>query len=45
MAEVLASQDRMLRRRGKLKEGADPAVMVAAFEKYLRVALWQPQGC
>jgi len=36
MAEVLASQDQMLRRRGTYKEGADQAVIAAAFEKHLR---------
>jgi hypothetical protein len=36
LAEVLASQDQMLRRRGTYKEGADPAVISAAFEKHLR---------
>ncbi len=36
MAEVLASQDAMLRRRGTYKEGADPAAISAAFEKHLR---------
>lgn len=35
LAEVLASQDRMLRRRGNYKEGADPAIITAAFEKHL----------
>lgn len=36
LAEVLASQDQMLRRRGTYKEGADPKVISAAFEKHLR---------
>jgi Sulfotransferase domain len=36
MAEVLASQDEMLRRRGTYKEGTNPAVIAAAFEKHLR---------
>jgi len=36
MAEVLASQDRMLRRRGTYREGADHAAMAGAFEKHLR---------
>lgn len=36
MAEVLASQDQMMRRRGTFKEGANPAIMAAAFEKHLR---------
>ena len=36
MAEVLASQDQMLRRRGTHKQGADSAAMAAAFEKHLR---------
>lgn len=36
MAEVLASQDEMLRRRGTYKKGGNPAVMAAAFEKHLR---------
>jgi hypothetical protein len=36
LPEVLASQDRMLRRRGTYKEGADPAAISAAFEKHLR---------
>lgn len=36
LPEVLASQDQMLRRRGTYKEGADPAVIAAAFEKHLR---------
>jgi len=35
MAEVLASQDQMLRRRGTYKEGADQAAVSAAFEKHL----------
>jgi hypothetical protein len=41
LPEVLASQDQMLRRRGNYKEGADPAVISAAFEKHLReVYVW-----
>jgi hypothetical protein len=36
LPEVLASQDEMLRRRGTYKEGTDPAVISAAFEKHLR---------
>ncbi|HTS09441.1 MAG TPA: sulfotransferase family protein [Candidatus Eisenbacteria bacterium] len=41
LAEVLASQDEMLRRRGTYKEGANPAAISAAFEKHLReVYLW-----
>ena len=41
LPEVLASQDQMLRRRGTYKEGADPAVISAAFEKHLRdVYVW-----
>src|ERR1700740_2879802 len=36
LPEVLASQDEMLRRRGTYKEGANPAVISAAFEKHLR---------
>lgn len=36
LPEVLASQDEMLRRRGNYKEGANPAVITAAFEKHLR---------
>jgi len=36
LPEVLASQDQMLRRRGTYKEGANPAIMSAAFEKHLR---------
>jgi hypothetical protein len=36
LAEVLASQDQMLRRRGTYKEGASPAAISAAFEKHLR---------
>jgi hypothetical protein len=36
LPEVLASQDEMLRRRGTYKEGSDPAVISAAFEKHLR---------
>lgn len=36
LPEVLASQDQMLRRRGTFKEGIDPAMISAAFEKHLR---------
>jgi len=36
LAEVLASQDQMMRRRGTYKEGANPTAMAAAFEKHLR---------
>ena len=36
LPEVLASQDQMMRRRGTYKEGANPALMAAAFEKHLR---------
>lgn len=36
LPEVLASQDQMLRRRGTYKEGANQAVITAAFEKHLR---------
>jgi hypothetical protein len=36
LQEVLASQDEMLRRRGTYKEGADRAMIAAAFEKHLR---------
>jgi hypothetical protein len=36
MAEILASQDQMMRRRGTYKEGANPAIMAGAFEKHLR---------
>jgi len=36
LPEVLASQDQMLRRRGTYKDGADPSVIAAAFEKHLR---------
>jgi hypothetical protein len=36
LPEVLTSQDQMLRRRGTFKEGANPAVISAAFEKHLR---------
>jgi hypothetical protein len=36
LPEVLASQDQMLRRRGTYKEGANPAIISAAFEKHLR---------
>ena len=36
LPEVLASQDQMLKRRGVYKEGADAAIISAAFEKHLR---------
>jgi hypothetical protein len=36
LPEVLASQDQMLKRRGTFKDGVDPAVITAAFEKHLR---------
>lgn len=36
LPEVLASQDQMLRRRGTYKDGTDPAMISAAFEKHLR---------
>jgi Sulfotransferase domain len=36
LAEVLASQDQMLRRRGTYKEGANVEMITAAFEKHLR---------
>ncbi len=36
LAEVLASQDEMMRRRGTFREGANPKAMAAAFEKHLR---------
>ncbi len=36
LAEVLASQDEMMRRRGTYKEGANSAQISAAFEKHLR---------
>jgi hypothetical protein len=36
LPEVLASQDQMLRRRGAFKEGTNPAMISAAFEKHLR---------
>jgi len=36
LAEVLASQDQMMRRRGTFKEGANAAVVSVAFEKHLR---------
>lgn len=39
--EVLGSQDQMLRRRGTYKEGTNPAVIAAAFEKHLKeVQAW-----
>jgi hypothetical protein len=41
LAEVLASQDQMLRSRGTYKEDANPAAMATAFEKHLReVYVW-----
>lgn len=36
LAEVLASQDEMMRRRGTYKEAANPAAIGGAFEKHLR---------
>ena len=36
LAEVLASQDQMLKRRGTYKDGVKPAAITAAFEKHLR---------
>jgi len=36
LPEVLASQDAMMKRRGTFKEGANPAIMAAAFEKHLK---------
>jgi hypothetical protein len=36
LPEVLTSQDQMLKRRGTFKEGANQAVISAAFEKHLR---------
>jgi hypothetical protein len=36
LPEVLASQDQMLKRRGTFKEGANPTIISAAFEKHLR---------
>jgi hypothetical protein len=36
LAEVLASQDEMLKRRGTYKAGTNPAVIGGAFEKHLR---------
>lgn len=36
LPEVLASQDQMLKRRGTYKNGVDPAIITAAFEKHLR---------
>lgn len=36
LPEVLASQDQMLRHRGTYKEGVNPAIISAAFEKHLR---------
>ena len=35
LAEVLASQDQMLRHRGSYKEGTNQAAIAAAFEKHL----------
>jgi hypothetical protein len=35
LAEVLTSQDQMLKRRGTFKEGANQAAISAAFEKHL----------
>lgn len=41
MPEVLASQDQMLRRRGKYGDVGDPAAVAAAFEKHLKeVCAW-----
>jgi hypothetical protein len=36
LPEVIASQDQMLKRRGTYKDGIDPAIITAAFEKHLR---------
>jgi hypothetical protein len=36
LPEVIASQDQMLKRRGTYKDGVDPAIITAAFEKHLR---------
>src|SRR3974390_2702446 len=36
LPEVLASQDKMLRRRGTYKEGANPAVIASGLKKQLR---------
>ncbi|HUA15298.1 MAG TPA: sulfotransferase family protein [Verrucomicrobiae bacterium] len=36
LAEVLKSQDEMLKRRGTFKDGMKPEVISAAFEKHLR---------
>lgn len=36
LAEVLASQDQMMRRRGTFKGATNSSVMAAAFEKHLR---------
>src|ERR1700757_1566652 len=45
MPEILASQDQMWRRRGTYKEGTDPGVITAAFEKHLReVDAWLPRS-
>src|SRR5579863_8934574 len=35
LPEVLASQDQMLKRRGTFKDGVDPAIITAAFERHL----------
>jgi hypothetical protein len=41
LAEVLASQEVMLRHRGTAKPGANPSVMAAAYESHLReVQAW-----
>ena len=41
LAEVMASQDQMLQRRGTYKEGANSEAVSSAFEKHLReVYLW-----
>ena len=41
LAEVLASQDEMMRRRGTYKESANPAAISAAFQKHLNeVHFW-----
>ena len=44
LPEVLASQDQMLRRRGAYKEGANTALIAAAFEKHLREVDWWAAG-
>jgi hypothetical protein len=36
LPEVLASQDHMLKRRGTYRDGIDPTIIAAAFEKHLR---------